>query len=83
MKVYGVASSVDQYLQPDWIEPHAWASEKDPIQQLCPKATVINTCDKDCDKRNLEIAFKKLVNNFFSRDKFMVRGHYLDDSLFH
>lgn len=63
---------LDQYLNPEWIEPHAWGNEKDPLQQLCPQASVA-TCDKQCDKRNLEIAFKKFVHIIFGRDKFKVR----------
>lgn len=70
-KTYGVASDVEQYLNPEWIEPHAWANEKDPLQKLCPQAPIVNM-NKDCDKRNIEIAFKKLIRNFFDRSKFMV-----------
>lgn len=71
-KTYCAASTVEQYLKPEWTEPHAWATENDPLQQLCPQALIVNTCDKDCDKRNIEIAFKKLIHNFFDRSKFMV-----------
>lgn len=71
LQTYGLASNAEQYLNPEWIEPHAWAAEKDPLQRLCPQVT---TCDKECDKRNLEIAFKKLVHNFFAPDKFKVCG---------
>lgn len=73
-KAYGVASSVEQYLPAEWVEPHAWAAEKDPLQQLCPQTPAVAACDIECDKRDLEIAFRKLVHNFFDRSKFMVRG---------
>lgn len=76
LSTYCVASNVEQYLNPEWIEPHAWAAEKDPLQQLCPQMPVATTCDRECDKRNIEIAFKKLVHNFFARDKFTVCCRY-------
>lgn len=69
-KTAGVSSKYEQYLNPDWVEPHAWAAEKDPLQQLCP---AVAECSTDYDKRNVEVALKKLVYSLFDRSKFVVR----------
>lgn len=66
--------SAHQYLNPEWVEPHAWAGEKDPLQKLCPQQIDCKQSDKQYENNlNALVAFKKLVYNLFDRNKFKVR----------
>lgn len=63
----------NEFMNPEWVETHAWANQKNPLKQLCPQSVECNTLEGQCLKNsNVEIAFKKLVRTLFDRNKFQV-----------
>lgn len=58
----------NEYLNPDWVDPHDWKGDRDPLQQLCPQTQKCEPCEHTAKSEYL-----RLVNSFFDENKFRVR----------
>lgn len=54
-------------MDPNWVDPHAWSNDEDPLSQLCPKSEQCKPCDNKAKPEYL-----RLVNFFFDPDAFRV-----------
>lgn len=61
-----------EYLNPDWIDPHDWTGDRDPLQQLCPKTQNCEPCEHSAKSEYL-----RLVNSFFNLNEFRVRNIFI------
>lgn len=68
----------DKYLNPEWVDTHAWAGHKSRTnnegQQHSNECRMVG--NEIGDGADLEIAYRKLVTFFFDRDNFNVCGHF-------
>lgn len=60
----------DQYMNPDWVDPHAWSKERDPLIQLCPESQPCKPCES-----NAQAPYLRLVNTIFDINKLHVSIH--------
>lgn len=68
------AAYASNYLNPDWVETHAWAKDKDPLKQLCPQ---ISDCKSECLKNsNANTAYRRLVSTVFDRKYYQVSNFF-------
>lgn len=66
--VLSISTCVEnEYLNPEWIDPHAWSNDQDPLSKLCPKSEPCKTCEKDAKTEYL-----RLVNTLFDPSQFRV-----------
>lgn len=67
----------DKYLNPEWVDTHAWAGHKprtnNQAQQIDECRMVGNAIG---DSADLETSYRKLVTFFFDRDNFKVCAHF-------
>lgn len=54
-------------MDPNWVDPHAWSNDEDPLSQLCPKSEQCKPCDNKAKPEYL-----RLVNFLFDPDAFRV-----------
>lgn len=59
----------NEYLNPDWVDPHDWKSDQDPLQQLCPQTQP--------HEHSAKSEYLRLVNSFFNPDEFRVRSSFI------
>lgn len=60
--------AADDYMNPEWVDPHSWSTDKDPLAQLCPQSEPCKPCEKDARPEYL-----RLVNTLFNPNEFRVR----------
>lgn len=56
-----------KYLDPQWIDPHDWSKNRDPLDELCPKTEACKPCEKTARSEYL-----RLVNTIFDPSEFRV-----------
>lgn len=56
-----------KYLDPQWIDPHDWSSNKDPLHDLCPQNEACKPCEKTARSEYL-----RLVKTVFDPNQFRV-----------
>ena len=54
-----------EYLNPEWVDPHDWTVDKDPLDKLCPQAA------KPCES-SVKSEYLRLVNTLFKPNEFRV-----------
>lgn len=54
-------------MDPDWVDPHAWSNDENPLSKLCPKSEPCKQCE---NKANPE--YLRLVNTLFDPDAYRV-----------
>lgn len=59
--------TANDYMNPEWIDPHAWSDDGDPLTKLCPKSEPCKPCGKD-----IKPEYLRLVNSLFNPDEFRV-----------
>lgn len=57
-----------EYLNPDWVDPHDWSVDKDPLDNLCPQTQACKPCENSAKPEYL-----RLVNSLFNPKEFRVR----------
>lgn len=63
-----VRSHKNEYLNPEWVDPHDWTKDKDPLQKLCPQSDLCKPCEK-----TFKSEYLRLVNSLFNPSEFRVR----------
>lgn len=54
-------------MNPEWIDPHDWTVDKDPLKQLCPQTETCKPCTNTAKSEYL-----RLVNSLFNPNEFRV-----------
>ncbi|XP_055304634.1 uncharacterized protein LOC129569618 [Sitodiplosis mosellana] len=54
-----------EYLNPEWVDPHDWTVEKDPLNKLCPQTQTGKPCENSAKSEYL-----RLVNSLFNPSEF-------------
>lgn len=57
----------NEYMNPEWIDPHAWSNDKNPLSHLCPNAVPCQPCEQPAINE-----YFRLVNTLFDPKKFRV-----------
>lgn len=57
----------NDYMNPEWVDPHAWSNEKNPLSQLCPNAVPCQPCEQSATNEYI-----RLVKVLFDRKEFRV-----------
>lgn len=63
-------------MNPEWVDPHDWTVQKDPLQKLCPKSEPCKPCEITAKSEYL-----RLVNSLFNSNEFRVCIHCLTNFL--
>lgn len=56
-----------KYLDPDWVDPHDWSSNRDPLHELCPESDACKPCEK-----TVRSEYLRLVKTIFDPSQFRV-----------
>ncbi|XP_031636671.1 uncharacterized protein LOC116349398 [Contarinia nasturtii] len=60
-----VRSRNNEYLNPEWVDPHDWTKDKDPLQKLCPHSELCKPCEN-----TVKSEYLRLVNSLFNPNEF-------------
>lgn len=62
-----VKSNSKQYMNPEWVDPHDWSIDRDPLHKLCPQTEACKPCENTAKGEYL-----RLVNSLFDPKEFRV-----------
>lgn len=54
-----------KYLDPQWIDPHDWSRDRDPLDDLCPPRDTCKPCEKTAQSE-----YRRLVKTIFDPSQF-------------
>lgn len=57
----------NEYMDPEWIDPHAWSRDDNPLAQLCPQSQPCKPCEQTA-----QAPYLRLVNSLFNPSEFRV-----------
>lgn len=57
----------NEYLNPEWVDPHDWTIDRDPLDKLCPQTQACKPCENTAKSEYL-----RLVNSLFNPSEFRV-----------
>lgn len=64
--------SAENFLDPNWVDPHSWSVEPNELSKLCPKATPCEPCGSSSNAE-----YFRLVQSLFNPNEFRVSNSTL------
>lgn len=72
-----LVKSHNQYMNPEWEDPHDWSADRDPLHKMCPQNSPCKPCEN-----TVKTEYMRLVNSLFDPNEFRVRHFYNTSNFF-